>query len=109
MAPFRSLTILGACLSIFASAHQAAAVTVDDVMKKMSEQERLGYLQGLIDMLAYQTAVAGNRDKGNCIIDAFVDDKKSTETWGQLRSVFQKYPDKRPEILLSVLAGQICK
>jgi hypothetical protein len=109
MAPFRSLAILGACLSVFAATHQAAAVTVDDVMKKMSEKERLGYLQGMIDMLAYQIAAAGNREKGNCIIDAFFDEKKSTDSWSQLKTVFQKYPDKRPEILLSVLAGQICK
>jgi hypothetical protein len=109
MAPFQSLAILSFCLALLATTHSASAITADDVMKKMSDKERQGYLTGLIDMLAYQTAAAGHREKGNCIADAFYDDKKNTESWTRLHTVFRQYSDKRPEILLSVLAGQICK
>jgi hypothetical protein len=109
MAPFRSLAILSFCLALLAPTHPASAITADDVMKKMSDKERQGYLAGLIDMLAYQTAAAGNREKSSCIVDAFFDEKKNTESWSRLHAAFRQYADKRPEILLTAVAGQICK
>jgi hypothetical protein len=116
MVPFRWLQILkmrtalalAIAAAVIALPHAAGAVTVDDVMKKMSRDERSGFLSGLVVMLAYQTSAAGDRDKGNCISDAFYGAKKNI-SWARAYEIFDKYPDKRPEVLLSVLANQLCK
>lgn len=110
MAPFRYLTSsIIVSFGLLVAPHPAAAITAEDVMVKMSNDHRAGYLSGLIDMLAYQTAAGGNKEKGNCIIDAFFDEKRKEDSWSKLRGIFQQYSDKRPEVLLTALAGQICK
>ena len=73
----------------------------------MTQDERKGFLDGLIDMLAYQTAVHGDRERGNCIIDKFYREGME-ESWSRLLDVLDQYPDKRPEILVTVLAKQLC-
>jgi hypothetical protein len=109
MAPFRYLTALSVVgLALLVAIQQASAITAEDVMKKMSPEQRAQYLAGLIDMLAYQTAASGDRAKGSCILAKFYD-SDSKSSLAQTLDVFKKYPDKRPEILLTVLANQICK
>lgn len=112
MAPFRYLTKLSAAgFALLVVMHQASAITAEDVLKKMSDKERFSYLHGLVAMLAYQTAANGNRDKGNCIGQAFFgdDNDRSEHSWSRLHDVLRQYPDKRPEILVTVLADQLCK
>jgi hypothetical protein len=96
-------------IAMFLAAQPASAVTAEDVMTKMSSEYGQGYLSGMIDMLAYQTGANGNVAKGNCIIDAFFDEKRSAASWAKLRAMYREHRDKRPEILLTVLANQICK
>jgi hypothetical protein len=100
--------LLGVTLALSAATLPARAITAEEVMTKMSQQERFGYLNGLIDMLAYQTAAHGDHEAGNCIIDRFFREKKE-ESWERMYAVFTRYSDKRPEILLTVLAKQLCK
>jgi hypothetical protein len=106
MAPFRYSVIVA--LMLGAASTPAAALTAEDVTKKMSSDERHAYLSGLIDMLAYQIAAAGDRDKSACITDTF-HRQHMEETWTKLHQVLDQYADKRPEVLVSVLARQLCK
>lgn len=93
---------------MIAATNVAMALTVEDVMKKMGRDERFGFISGLVVMLAYQTSAAGDRAKADCISDAFYGGAKE-KSWERMYEVFDKYPDKRPEILVSVLANQLCK
>jgi len=97
-------TALSAALS--AAIFPAAAITANDVMKKMNQDTRFGYLSGLVDMLAYQTAANGDRTRGDCITDMFYREKDNS--WPRLLEVLEKFPDKRPDVLVSVLANQLC-
>jgi hypothetical protein len=49
----------------------AGAVTAKDVLKKMGDKERFSYVTGLVDMLSYQSVLAGNRDRAECISNEF--------------------------------------
>jgi hypothetical protein len=100
--------LCAALLMLTATVHSASAITAEDVMKKMSHEQRVGYLAGLVDMLAYQAAANGDRAKGNCIADRFYREKRE-DSIARTLEVFSKFSDKRPEILLSVLANQLCK
>lgn len=100
--------VLTLCLTAGLMAYRAHAMTAEDVLKKMNHDQRFSYLTGLIDMLAYQTAASGNRDKGNCIINAFFREQKEA-SWRKLNEVLEQYTDKRTEILVTVLANQLCK
>lgn len=73
----------------------------------MSRDQRWGYLSGLIDMLAYQTAKQGDSKKANCITDTFYRDGQD-KALPQMLAVFDKYPDQRPEVLLSAMGNQHC-
>jgi hypothetical protein len=86
----------------------AAAITAEDVMAKMNVEKRVGYLTGLIDMLAYQAAATGNNKKAICITDSFYREQKE-QSWKRLLTVLEEYSDKRPEILVTALAKQLCK
>lgn len=99
---------IAAVVALAFLSQNASALTADDVTKKMNHDQRFSYLTGLIDMLAYQTSVAGNRSKGDCIVGAFFREGKEA-SWNRLNEVLEKFGDKRAEILVSVLAEQLCK
>ena len=107
MGPFRH--VIGAAMTagLFAMTIQCAfAITAKDVMEKMTEKERFGYVTGLVDMLSYQSLLAGNRQRAQCIADAFYG--KKNETWQTLFAVFGKHPDKAPEGLVTVVMNHAC-
>lgn len=91
-----------------ASSTSVAALTAEDVTTRMNSDQRYSYVVGLVDMLAYETARAGEKDKSTCITAKFLK-TGSEETWGKLREVMDQYPDKPPEVLVAVLARQLCK
>ena len=73
----------------------------------MTDKQRSGYLSGLIDMLAYQTTKQGNSKKARCITDTFYRDGQD-KALPQMLAVLSKYPNKRPEILISAMGNQHC-
>ena len=85
----------------------AHAITAEDVTQRMTQEGRKRYLDGLIHMLAYQTAANGDRERGNCIIDKFYRGGME-DSWSRVLDILDQYPDKRPEILVTVLAKQLC-
>ena len=112
MAPFiyfnkYSFLVVLIFISINAPA-PAAAITAEDVTKRMTQEGRKRYLDGLIDMLAYQTAAGGNSKAAVCITDKFYR-KEIEASWSRLLDVLDQYPGKRPEVLVTALAKQLCK
>ena len=107
MAPFRFFsfsTVL--VLSLFATFHDAFAITAKDVMDKMEEKERFAYVTGLVDMLSYEALLSGNQTRAQCIVGAFYGQKD--QTWPLVFQTFGKYPDKAPEGLVVVLMNHAC-
>lgn len=96
-----------ALLACFAlAAHPTAAITARDVMEKMEQKERFGYLTGLIDMMSYQALLAGDRARAECISKAYYGKQK--EMWERMFETFGKYPEKAPEGLVVVLMKREC-
>jgi hypothetical protein len=93
-------------MALVMSTNCAFAITAKDVTEKMTEKQRFGYVTGLIDMLAYQHLLSGNRDRSQCISDAFYG--KKDETWHKLFELFGRFPDKAPEGLVVVLMNRAC-
>jgi hypothetical protein len=103
MSSLSSAFLLGvACLT----ATPALAIKASDVMEKMSEDERFGYLTGLADMLSYQYVLAGDRPRAECITNAFY--SKKEDTWRRVYESFKRLPDKGAEGLVVVLMKQEC-
>lgn len=97
-----SVFILSFCLS----AQTASAITAGDVMEKMTEKERFGYLSGLVDMLSYQALLSGDQPRAKCMVDHFYGRKD--KSWASVFAAFGRYPDKAPEGLVVLLARKAC-
>lgn len=106
MAPFRHLPTIGAYLIAALAASSAHAITAKDVMEKMAQEERFGYVTGLIDMLSYQALLAGNQARAKCISDAFYGKKDATMRL--LYQSFGQYSDKSPEGIVVVIMNRAC-
>lgn len=101
-----SKTFWAAVLAVFVLAvHPAAAITARDVMEKMEQKERYGYLTGLVDMMSYQTLLAGDKTRAECISKAFYSRNDMTT---RILETFSKYPDRAPEGLIVVLMKREC-
>ena len=55
-------------LAVFASIAPAQALTGEDVMDRMSKDERNGYLAGAVEMAAFMNHVDGRRERAQCIL-----------------------------------------
>jgi len=101
---FRRAALLAAALVL--AAEPARAITAKDVLEKMTDKERFSYVTGLVDMLSYQSVLAGNGQRAGCISNAFY--SKTEETWRLIVSTFEKFSDKSPEGLVVVLMNRAC-
>lgn len=106
MAPFRCVVTVSVCAAVAFSTQGALAISASDVMEKMTEKERFGYLTGLVDMLSYQHVLAGNQGRAKCISVAFY--KKPDDAWRLVGETFAKFPDKAAEGLMVVLMNRSC-
>jgi hypothetical protein len=106
MAPFRLSFVLALLAAVVLPAGKARAITAKDVLEKMTEKERFGYVTGLVDMLSYQFVLAGNRGRAECVTKAFYGNAE--DTWRSVLSTFEKFSDKAPEGLVVVLMNRAC-
>jgi hypothetical protein len=83
------------------------AVTAEDVMKKMSKQERFSYLTGLIDMRAFQLGQTGDAEVSKCIYDAYYREAEGS-AWSELFSSLEKFSDKQPAAIVYLLIQKTC-
>jgi hypothetical protein len=86
---------------------QASAITAQDVMEKMSKQDRFNYLTGLINMLAFEATHAGDAAFPQCLNDAYYRDDESA-AWDSLLGALQKFPDHQPAAIVFLLAQKAC-
>lgn len=105
MAPFRCSLIAIVAVALFTQS--ATAITAEDVMKKMSKEERFGYLTGLIDMLTYNTATTGNGSKAACLTNAYYREGKDA-AWKNLYDALGNFSDKQPATIVTLLARKAC-
>ena len=84
---------------LFFTAGAAHAITAKDVLEKMGDKERFGYVTGLVDMLSYQAVLANDRSRAECIVNEFYN--KTDATWRLLTATFERYPTSHPKGLSS--------
>ena len=83
----------------------APAITAKDVLEKMTDKERFGYVTGLVDMLSYQSLLGGDRKRAECISDAFYKEDTVTK---KIFEAFSRFPGKSPEGIVILLFRQSC-
>jgi hypothetical protein len=106
MAPFRFSISTATVIASLALPHSAFAITAKDVLEKMTDKERFGYVTGLVDMLSYQSVLAGNRARAECVSKTFYENTEAT--WKLVVATFEKYSDKSPEGLIVVVMNRAC-
>lgn len=102
-----SIIILSCCL--WTNAAQATDLTAGIVMEKMEPKERIGYVSGVIEGLAYARYVKDNPDEtgSSCIYDWYY--KNSKERWSKsILPTFVKHSDKPVGVILYVLTKREC-
>jgi hypothetical protein len=83
----------------------ATAITSQDVTSRMSADMSKGYVAGLVDMLSYEAVLESNRDRAQCIVDAFY---RNDSVPGKVADAMLAFPDKEPAIVLIAVMKQIC-
>jgi hypothetical protein len=93
---------------ITSSAGPLAALTADEVMNKMNEDQRFGYVAGVVSGLAQARWLLDKPDASGttCINNWFFG--PSSQPWPQLEEWFARHPDKPAAALLYVMIKQDC-
>ena len=97
--------IIIACL-IIVIAHPAFAVTAGDVLDKMTDNERGGYLNGAVEMAMYNAVTQGNGKKSECILNWYY--KSNGKGARDVVATFDKYKDKSAVMLIQALIDREC-
>ena len=100
-----SATLSASLLGLLLVEKEASALTGEDVMDRMNESERFGYIQGMIDMAAYQARLDGNEDLAQCIAAWFNDSPDGPQTvWANLDA----YREHAAEAVVTLLIEREC-
>ena len=88
-------------------------MTAGVILKEMPAGERMAYLMGVVEGLAYarfrkDTQTAGNKDNSGsgCIYNWFY--KDTTASFDRIEATFKKYPDQFPATILALMIKQEC-
>ena len=101
LSPMMAAALIGTSLVT----SEANALTAEDVMERMSQPERIGYIHGLVDMAAYQARLDGNEELAQCIAAWFYDSDEGPQTvWANLDA----YSDHATEAILTLLIEREC-
>lgn len=84
------------------------AITASDVLEKMSPEQRSGYLTGLVDMYAFQSAQAGDTAHSKCVNDRFYRSETDADPWPGVVDALRQFPDKQPATILFLLMKKTC-
>jgi len=104
-------TAVAACVSLplLITSMSAKALTADDVMNKMNDDQRSSFIAGVIGGLAYARFLSDRPDETgmSCIHDWYYgdDNKKNMK---RMHAWFDKHLDKPIEPLLYVLIKKDC-
>lgn len=104
--PF-SVMIL-AVVAFLSGGRDAAALTADDVLNKMSAEERVAYVSGIVGGLAYSRFLRDKPDETgmNCIYDWYYTGEEARHQ--QITQWFERHLDKPAEPLLYILIKREC-
>ena len=99
--------ILTAAMMV-ASATDAAALTADDLLNKMSVDERVAYIAGVVGGLAYSRFLRDRPDQTgmSCVYDWYYTGREARHR--QINQWFERHLDKPAEPLLYVLIEKEC-
>ena len=87
---------------------QARDLNAGFVMKEMNSKERVAYVAGVIEGLAYSRFLKDRPDETgvSCIYDWFYEDED--KNWAKMEHWFNRHPDKQVGVLLHVLIKKEC-
>lgn len=94
-----------ALLALAASASPAAALTGEDVMTKMTAQERFTYVAASISMAAYMTQLQGDGAKASCVMDWFFGEESRMP---EVEQVLTHFEDRTVQPVMLVLINRNC-
>lgn len=102
-----SVIIFGLIVSSIMPPH-VFALTAGDVSEKMGQEERLGYLAGVVEGLAYSRWLRDRPDDAGmqCVYRWYYEGKGKDH--GMILSWFARHPDKPVGALMHVLVKQEC-
>jgi hypothetical protein len=98
--------ILIAATTLLMIALPAFAVTAGDVLDRMTDKERGGYLSGAVEMAMYQAGLQGNAKKSECILNWYY--KSDGKGSRDVIATFDKYKDKSAVMLIQALIDREC-
>lgn len=99
---------LAVCLPMVLPLSAAASdFTAEKVMNEMNNDQRVGYIAGVIEGLAIARYMKDGKQKAGmeCIYDWFYDDKGTMRV---IFDAFDKYPTYPPGSIIDVLTKQKC-
>jgi len=103
----RARLVGGLMTAILLVAVPAWAITAGEVLDKMSEDERFGYITGSVDTAMYLAAVQEkNNAKSECILNWYYG--KNAAGPKQVIDMFRRYRDKPAIALIKVLIDRAC-
>lgn len=102
-------TALAAALFGLPLAESLAAQDAGDVMTRMNAEQRISYINGMVEGLAIARWIQDRPDSSgmNCIYDWYYQ-KPLAPQFNLIRDFFERNPDQRPGALLHVLLNKEC-
>ena len=88
--------------------HQASALTGEEVLTTLSQDQRFGYVTGIIDALAYaQFLEEKPSEKGmKCRLDWFY--KDGVESWKIMKKWFENNPSQHAFVVINTILNREC-
>jgi len=98
------VTAFTAALLAFANAGPAWSLTGEDVLDRMSSDESSGYLAGSIEMAAFLSAMQGNNQRADCIMDWYY----NQDGVEKLVAALSSYKDRQALPVVHVIIKKAC-
>lgn len=83
----------------------AAALTGDDIMNKMTGDERFFYISGAVEMAAFLANVGGEKDRSICIMDWYLESDESTV---RLHQALSHFSDRQAHPVIVAVINRAC-
>lgn len=85
------------------------ALTANDVTKNMTNDQRAGYLSGLVDMRAMVAEQLGDSTVPRCIHEAFdIKTGAADDGWAKIYKAFDQFPDKEASMIVFLIVKKLC-
>ena len=101
--------MIAAVAALFLSGKNADALTADDVLNKMSADQRISYIDGVVEGLATSRWIADKPDATGmqCIYEWYYQ-KPTDAVWNKVVQWLERHPEQQVGVLMHVLIGKEC-